>query len=517
MYICDELRYIKKFNATVDNSNKKILTLLNDFYVNKDFSGENPNYCLTNRMLYDKFQAFLWQERGEETEDLALSCEPYDLGIDPELMSDLYPLKSQSWLLFYGITESDDSDKIEYQALLLPEYNQPKVTGLSPSDVGNYKAEFFFYHDNDYIMYLKQCYGIDHIAIEVYRRNMQPHQTIKLYVEGWSDHSYARVVLSPNGRYLCIVEEDVDLVCEEYKKEDEPDAIPKAPAIMKIKEIMMDKTSKKFTLEDRRQITDCLQRYDKSASEINQYTYYGGITLFLTDKMEVFALDKSTNLLMYEEVKCYNEVEKKFGKDEYDKEKDVDLNNINIVMKNGGFAFYNQEEVFFLRVNSDLGTVLPLVKINFKINKGQMTIDKVCPCSDPALIVISFIKGSDYLLLVWNVEENKEVYNFSTSEIWSFMLGPNNKAGYIMNGETYVNLDKGLINYFFEYKFTNSGFYEQNSVGYRINQCKLYFYNLISTRLNSWERKYYYKRDSDWGCCLRWTHLWIKWNYRREY
>jgi len=115
---------------------------------------------------------------------LALSCEPYDLGIDPELMSDLYPLKSQSWLLFYGITESDDSDKIEYQALLLPEYNQPKVTGLSPSDVGNYKAEFFFYHDNDYIMYLKQCYGIDHIAIEVYRRNMQPHQTIKLYVEG---------------------------------------------------------------------------------------------------------------------------------------------------------------------------------------------------------------------------------------------------------------------------------------------------------------------------------------------
>jgi len=59
MYICDELRYIKKFNATVDNSNKKILTLLNDFYVNKDFSGENPNYCLTNRMLYDKFQAFL--------------------------------------------------------------------------------------------------------------------------------------------------------------------------------------------------------------------------------------------------------------------------------------------------------------------------------------------------------------------------------------------------------------------------------------------------------------------------
>ena len=137
-------------------------------------------------------------------------------------------------------------------------------------------------------------------------------------------------------------------------------------------------------------------------------------------------------------------------------------------MKNGGFAFHSQEEVFFLRINSELKTIMPLIKINFKINKGQMSVDKVCTCPDPSLIVISFVKGSDYLLLVWNIEENREVYNFSTSNYWSFIYGPGSKAGFILNGDTYVNLDTGLINYFFEYQFTNYGFYDQ-TCGYRIN------------------------------------------------
>jgi hypothetical protein len=70
--------------------------------------------------------------------------------------------------------------------------------------------------------------------------------------------------------------------------------------------------------------------------------------------------------------------------------------------------------------------------------------------------------------LVWDIDENREVYNFSTSKIWDFINGPNNRAGFILNDETYVNLDTGLINYFFEYKFTNALFYGQTG-GYRIN------------------------------------------------
>jgi hypothetical protein len=41
------------------------------------------------------------------------------------------------------------------------------------------------------------------------------------------------------------------------------------------------------------------------------------------------------------------------------------------------------------------------------------------------------------------------------------MSGPHSEAGFILNDDTYVNLDRGLINYFFEYSFVSNGFYEQ--------------------------------------------------------
>lgn len=63
---------LNKLLSSTDNNGKKLLTLKNDFYVNSEFTGENSNYCLANNMLYQKFQAYLCQERGEETEDLAL-------------------------------------------------------------------------------------------------------------------------------------------------------------------------------------------------------------------------------------------------------------------------------------------------------------------------------------------------------------------------------------------------------------------------------------------------------------
>jgi hypothetical protein len=61
-------------------------------------------------------------------------------GIDSESMSDEYPIRSKSWLLFYGPTDSEEeSNKREYQALLLPEYNKPKIVGMNSNDTGSYK------------------------------------------------------------------------------------------------------------------------------------------------------------------------------------------------------------------------------------------------------------------------------------------------------------------------------------------------------------------------------------------
>jgi hypothetical protein len=147
VFICDEMKYIKKAKFVPNNNGKYEVTITNDYYVNQEFTGESANFAFSNRMLYYKFQAFLCQERGNETEDLALICEPESLGIENETMSDVYPLKSKSWLLFYGVKETDNNLTKEYEALLVPEYNQPKVTHLNPNDVGYYKAEYFYYHN----------------------------------------------------------------------------------------------------------------------------------------------------------------------------------------------------------------------------------------------------------------------------------------------------------------------------------------------------------------------------------
>lgn len=66
------------------------------------------------------------------------------------------------------------------------------------------------------------------------------------------------------------------------------------------------------------------------------------------------------------------------------------------------------------------------------------------------------------------LNKNKEKFNFSTDKEFIFINGPRSKSGYILNGDTYINLDRGLVNYFFEYQFEPNAFREQVN-GYRIN------------------------------------------------
>lgn len=91
-------------------------------------------------MLYLRFQAYLLQSRGGETEDLALICEPEKLGLDRNLIEDTYPILSKNWLLYYGAKEKIDYyAKTEYEALLLPLFNNPKLIHLNPNDKYYYK------------------------------------------------------------------------------------------------------------------------------------------------------------------------------------------------------------------------------------------------------------------------------------------------------------------------------------------------------------------------------------------
>ena len=70
------LKVIKQFQIGMDSNNHKTATPKNEYYAIQDFIRENANYKISNMMLYWKFQAFLLQTRGGETEDLALVWEP---------------------------------------------------------------------------------------------------------------------------------------------------------------------------------------------------------------------------------------------------------------------------------------------------------------------------------------------------------------------------------------------------------------------------------------------------------
>lgn len=288
-------------------------------------------------------------------------------------MSPEYPLCSRSWLLYYGRRYDTNTYKYKNEMLLLPQYNQPKTVHLNPNDTGYYKAEYFYYHNNNFIIYHRQAYGQDHVGIEIYLRNGDYHQTIKLKIEGCYDHSYARLYLSSNGRYI--------FYCEAVKIEPDNPNNYETKTVGKIVELTYDAKTLEFKFETKRTIEDFKERYNKQAGEINTYNYYYGngmeYDFFVTDNQELLFFDKTNGKIMYEEMDCAKDLEKKLGKRDYNEEEYRTISDMTWYVKNGGFACHSSEQVFFIRINSELRKIMPMIKINFQINKGQMSISKV--------------------------------------------------------------------------------------------------------------------------------------------
>ena len=85
--------------------------------------------------------------------------------------------------MFYGKRYCEDTGK-KNVVLLLPEYNQPSIMHFDSDEVGYYKAEYFCYHDMDKIVYHKQKYGMDYVSVEIYKRNGNFYQQLKIQIEG---------------------------------------------------------------------------------------------------------------------------------------------------------------------------------------------------------------------------------------------------------------------------------------------------------------------------------------------
>jgi len=471
--IADEVKYLKRYKFDTSKDKRK-LTIADEFFVHSSFDG-SKNFRFTNKMVYENgTEAYLCQKRGDELEGSGATISPLIEAIDTYEVTDEYPLQSQRWLLIYGPLAQDDNEdddgagsyyteedddtvgKNGYGAILLPEYNQPKVQILPPNDVSYYKAEYFFYQNNNYMVYHKQSYNHnDHVKIDIFWRNGDVYQNLKLKLHNCYDHSYAKIILSPSGRYIFYVEED----------KDDPEI-----SWGKTVELSLNPETKEFYLKEVSKM-DFTKAYEKKASDVNTYDYYGGTELYLTDRKELIYIHKSEGIIKFDAQQVdKKQFEGKFGKDPYDNTRDRTLNDVNVRAKNGGVAVYTEEECWFIRYDSREKKIYPMERINFQINKGQMTINQIWACLDPNSVVIDFIKDyTHHLILVWNIVDNKETQNFSTSKTFYHINGYRSKAGFILNGDTYVNLDTGLINYFFEYDFVNQGMYEQKG-GLRISK-----------------------------------------------
>ena len=202
-------------------------------------------------------------------------------------------------------------------------------------------------------------------------------QALSLNINGVRDHTSSKIVMSPSGQYIFYVE-DTDRMIQGLKL--------KKP-VGKILELVQNSTTKRFEFKLRRTIKDFYKRYKMTSDEINSNYFSTIYEFYVTDDMEILYVNKTHNKLMYERVELQFEIYRKFGK-KSNNNSYRDLSNVTWVPKNGGFAFYTETQVYFLRINAKIKTVLPLVEVKFRINKDQMIIEKICPWLDPNLIVI---------------------------------------------------------------------------------------------------------------------------------
>jgi len=64
-------------------------------------------------------------------------------------------------------------------------------------------------------------------------------------------------------------------------------------------------------------------------------------------------------------------------------------------------------------------------------------------------------KYKESIILVWDIVQNREKYNYSINGAYSLITKPNSKLGVILCTDYYINLDVGLNNFYFDHEFSD--------------------------------------------------------------
>jgi len=73
----------------------------------------------------------------------------------------------------------------------------------------------------------------------------------------------------------------------------------------------------------------------------------------------------------------------------------------------------------------------PVKRLNFNLMGQELAIQDVFHCLDPRYIVVNFSIDLKYLVVVWDLERNREEINISSEQTPNYFYGPNSRFGYI--------------------------------------------------------------------------------------
>lgn len=412
--------------------------------------------------------------------------------MDEDTIDDVFPLISQDVLLFCGKMRSRAIIFKQSNAFIIPSFNCP-LFRLLPNDFERFlKNEFIMYPKSipeEFIVYQLNRTDINCLEFAFYKQNGKYENSVKLSIHGISNYSNPNICVSPNGRYICYVttrtEDDkkrrIDLVSKMSKSKEQPvitdlccrvcefvslrsrEETVKIEKLIKKRKVYKDKFEQK--LREQVKMDDVsfnLKQINEFDDVDNTLSLYRDRALegesppsqiYVTDTGNFILLDKDQGILLFNNVDLYTPNKKHIGYKPGTKDRNT-IKSMNWTLSEKGVLCNSEEEIFYLGYNIKKDKPGKVMKIDFKINKDRLFIKDVICCPDSRYILICLSTNYDeYILLIWDLVTNKEMYNYSLETDYKYITKPDSKFGIILAHDFYINLDLGLINYYFDYNF----------------------------------------------------------------
>ena len=262
--------------------------------------------------------------------------------------------------------------------------------------------------------------------------------------------------------------------------------IKQAEQIIKTGTVHYDSEEKKLAKKIRKKINEAKVQFDiKKVRTFKDFGKYFGSEFdpILTDHATFVFYNPTENRLFYETNEYTDYVDRQLGFD--DNFRKYTIKDYKWKVLKTGFLGYKDDMMFYLNLHVSLskkkveqeeqegeGEIEEIVvQTNYSktipmscvLGEGDLRIDRVYGCIDPSKVVFnlrSTVEESIYM--VWSLETNNEVSNYSAKNTCYFANGSGSQTGYVFCDDNYyVNLDVGIPNYFFDSNFVfdsgNSG------------------------------------------------------------